>query len=940
MSEPFITQLDTELPLVVVIYDQSPFSEVICKILEKTNFTLEFLSSKKIDGHHLQKLFFSPTLFRVILVSESPSLISKWWGNLLRVNPSLPQGYGITPVEVWDRKIKFASPLSLLQIQDILSPTLFPWKNSISPAKSSLTQYRGDLFPLNQDEVRRAVLSFIAHPHPTPLQIVQGTAISGATLAHHLLRLVSAKNASSWTVHTKDLVRPEKNALPPIEIHSPLSAADVADLIISWQDLTVPEEMSAVSTLPEPKIKVLKPQAVSQVVPFQQVEAFHYPKTVQIPTLKPPVIKKQASPSDAPTVKTEKKTAVKTAQKKEVSIELRSAQELDDMLQKLFLEERVQQKGDVVKEMASSTLKTKKKNKYKRRLYGLSLFLFVGLLLISGFAAFSVSSFLQVKAATQQARSHNGIATQWLYQINAPLQNIIKTVPVPGITTSLETAGFLVSYQGQLSHNTQTHEQAGAFLQQVFGNHGGDIFPTWNTLSQKITTDYQQFSLLQAQLKNNTLEADLEKWSTLQQSLDAQRRSLAAITQLQPFVPALLAEDGKRSYAVLLVDSAELRPLGGKIVAVGFIDLADGKVVNTRVTSAAAIEAQFPGTLSAPQLIQSMFSRQNWSFSDTLWEPSLQESSQSVIGILQTSQQEPIAGLMVLPLESLGKISGKEQLSSEILSKVAQDPTVALNQTVYSTALESFLTSLSTLSPIQLVTVAGTTMRLLQQQEAAVFLANPSEESVMESLGWAGSLLSPACPPQFNQDKCIVDPFFQIEANVGDNKTNALLQRTMTHAIDISRQGAHHTRQITLRNAATSTAWPYGTYHAQMQLFLAPEAALEAITINGTAVPAESIVQATHDGRRELLFPVSLPARQTATIVITYQHSFNEEGKFSYAFFDQKQLGMDADPLTITVSYSDDLRPTLIAPQAEVQSHLVSFSAPRTTHSFVGIRFE
>lgn len=994
MSEPFITQLDTELPLVVLIHDESVFSQSIFSALEKTSFEVVLVKHSHLEADSLKTLLKSPRLFRVLFVAEKQQSLVKSWQKLQTFGFQVRHGYGIASADASNSDQDIDENLSVLFLRDILAPELFPWKQLVQPARQVVLDYQSNLYPLSPDEVRRVVLHYIAHPRPRSLQITQGAPVSSGSLAQHLVRLLAAKKGGEWRIVAQPLHRQLQLSLPPHELARSGSVAELADQIIKIVDFSAfnnAETPAVKKTFAQP---TMSPLTFTQpAIPVIQPLPHHYPKTIHIPKLQPPVIvlreekpvratsvvtprtleeklesnletkakpqREIKSESRPPTKRPTRVEPSSKAETKEIAtivpqVELKSTQELDTMLQKLFAEERVQQKEEVVKKLTTTTVKTSKTNRYRKRLYRLSLVIFIALAAVSSVFALSAAAFFQLQHATQKGEIASAFSRHWLATSVPLVREMLDVVPLPSLNNYLDDTLFLTSYQQQQQQLFDTREQFGAFLAQVMAPQTeGDVFANWTQLSQDLASHYQQFSLLEAQVKNNALDTQEASWRPLREQLASQRRNLAALNQLQTHIPSLLAKDGKRTYAVLLADNTELRPSGGKIVAVGFVEMSNGRLSNAWVTSATELEARFPGRLSTPELVQAMFQRQNWSFSDTLWEPSLSGSSREIIGVLQSSQADEVNGLLVLPVSSLGSIfevTGPvtlnnqaltgEQLPSELTKLVATSSTGTLNTELYATLLNEVLQDMRALSPTQLVRVTAIMSQLLQNQEAAIFLVDQSEETTIESLGWSGSLLSPTCPAQFNDKPCEVEPFFQVEANLGDTKTNSLLRRSLSHTISLSRQGAQHTRQITLRNTATGNAWPYGAYHAQMQLFMAPEAVLKQITVNGTPLSADAIIQTSYEGRQKVVFPVRVAPQETAHIVVAYDHLFQQDGAFSYAFFDQKQIGIGADPLTITVSYSEDLKPTLVAPQAEFQSNLISFSTPRTSHTFVGISFE
>ena len=882
MSEPLITQLDTELPIVLIIKDKSDFSDVVVSALKTSQLELKtWESSTYLDWQQLKKILNSPRLFRVVLVAEAETTAQDWWEEF-ELHTHLQQGYAV----VNGLNQSHAENLSLLLLRDIFSAKLAPWKHFLNKKKQEVNEYHTTLYPLALPAVKQSVLRFIAHPHPAQVQVVQGSSMSSSSLAQHLLRMLNTQYHQVWSLNKFSFQNSRSVPVVPTVLENTQDEADLAADIISWM-----KKQRSSSEERQP-VRARSPLFAQPELLPQKILPQHFPKTVTIPTLKPPVITKSVSRT-ATTQTVETKQAVTRPKLSAATENFEDEQDFEVVLHKLFQTERVQQKEAVVKKLTTTTVKTTHRNAYRRKLYALSLAVVAAILFVSGCLVVSLVSFAQIRATTLAGQPAATWTKTWLKWLTPSLQMVTQHLPLSGLEADLDTTQTLLSFQDQQQQLRQTEAVTENFLALIFTAQPGNVFDAWKTVMPAITTAYQQTSLVEAHLKNTSLSLPPTDIAKLKDRLAAERRNLVAATQLQSITPTLLAKDGKRTYAVLLTDTAELRPMGGKILAVGFVELANGKVSNTWVRSASEVEARFPGQLAAPEFTQALFSKKQWNFSDTLWEPSLSASSREVTGVLQSIQANQIDGLVVLPVTSLGKlvaVTGPlsvegtsyagDQLAAQLLKK-----SVTNSEPVYSATLQTFFDALKNLPADKFSPLLSQTTELLNNQELALFSTNDSEEAIFETLGWSGELLSPACPAEFNQQPCVVDPYFQLEANVGNNKANEYVKRTMNHTISLSSTGAHHTQQTTFYNVSPSATWPYGNYIAEIQVFLAPDAILDTITVNGTQLPADTVLQTSYQGRKEIVFPLTVPVAKTTSVVVSYDLPFSEASSFLLHLF-------------------------------------------------------
>jgi hypothetical protein len=110
----------------------------------------------------------------------------------------------------------------------------------------------------------------------------------------------------------------------------------------------------------------------------------------------------------------------------------------------------------------------------------------------------------------------------------------------------------------------------------------------------------------------------------------------------------------------------------------------------------------------------------------------------------------------------------------------------------------------------------------------------------------------------------------QVEANIGINKANYYLVRTIDHKIFVTRKSAQHTRTILFENKAQSNSWPKGTYKTYMRFFVNPNVIVEKALINGSELTQNQIIQTEEDGLKVVGLRVDVPIQKQISVELVY----------------------------------------------------------------------
>ncbi len=646
---------------------------------------------------------------------------------------------------------------------------------------------------------------------------------------------------------------------------------------------------------------------------------------------------------------------------------------LEEEITRIFGSGRVQKKVSQVKKRVKDKKHLERKNTY-RSFVGFFMAIVVGMAL--GMAVF-LGSFVLTKKLTVQAitsladrtKSGEPIPDKELKQLNNNMSAITKVLSFEVETyrmifgkDKLQEEELLVSLGEELpkiqAFSTEYKQRVISFSQQFFNQQPGDAKSSLTSISADAEEAYKRLSLLQNQVKAYTNEIEdpvqVELLQQFTSRIQDQRKLMAVQIQLQQALPSLLGIDGRKTYAILLQNNQELRPTGGLIQAVALITVDKGVLIDTQVFDVSELDKMFSGQVSPPPEVQSYLGEKNWSLRDANWDPDFPQTSQQVVWFLEKmlgKKVDGVVGINLYVLQDMLKAIGpvslpeyNETLSEKnFLDRVEFHSEIKLVQsgrTEYlSTVFNKILGQVTTLPPEKVIPLLSSLYGDLKSRQATVFVNQPDKNVLLANLGWGGEISTPQCPAPFNDQPCITDTFYQTEANIGINKANFTLERNIRHLVTLNESSITHQRVISLRNTSTSNAWPLGAYKAYIRFYVPDSASLQMIKINDTVLQPMSVVVKPEHGKKYFGVPVEVGVGETKNITLTYSEPLASKSPFSYVFFEQKQPGTGSDPYTLAVQFNSNLHPAVIAPQAEVEGQMVSFTNAKDKNLFMGLKF-
>jgi hypothetical protein len=544
---------------------------------------------------------------------------------------------------------------------------------------------------------------------------------------------------------------------------------------------------------------------------------------------------------------------------------------------------------------------------------------------------------------------------RWLYTIMRPA---VRLTQGQEKTTHVDRL-FEVSAKGIeiVDSGLQLYTDLEHGYQQFVGSQPGESVETFTNLTGQFETLFTQLSGLQSEVQTlgnpYNIEFIAEINGHLSRELPGLRKTVLSAQKVSYILPQLLGEKEEKTYLVLFQNNAELRPTGGFIGSFGIVRLKNGKLVEFRVEDVYEADGQLNGFVTPPEEIVQYLNEEQWYLRDVNWSPDFPTVAQRANWFIDKAMGVKPDGVIALNLEvakRLLAVTGpieivdyNEVITQDNLFQQAQTHS-EINFFPGSNGKKDFLSAVATqlmnkmfYQPSNKLQLAQALLDSADESELFISLNEPAAEEVFATLGWNGEVRTPSCPAIFSQENCFVDTVMQVEANVGVNKANQFIERTINQESEILSDRVRHTREVILTNNSASEAWPAGKYKVYMRWFVTRGSELRSLTVDGQPMDI-SLVKRQQEVEKDVYgFFVEVPIKSTKTISLFYETPLPANLK-TYALFEQKQSGTSGDAVKHVFNVGDRAVSS-VAPEPQIAGRELTFTSNRQSHDFMAVEF-
>jgi len=379
--------------------------------------------------------------------------------------------------------------------------------------------------------------------------------------------------------------------------------------------------------------------------------------------------------------------------------------------------------------------------------------------------------------------------------------------------------------------------------------------------------------------------------------------------------PQILGQDKSKTYLVLFENNMELRPTGGFIGSFGLVTFDGGRLTDLTVNDVYSADGQLNGHVEPPPPIKDYLGEANWWLRDSNWDPDFPTSAKRAEWFLDKELSKQVDGVVstdLFPVKGILKSMGPIFLSDYNLNITSDNLYEETQSEVQSNFFPgahkkaSFLTALSrnllggiiNLKINQKLGILKTFYEGLDGRHIQIYLHDNSQQNAVSALEWDGAVTSPTCG-----SNCYADLVGVVEANVGDNKANYFIQRSMNLNLTVGPSGVDHMLTLDLVNTANPALGPSGKYKDYIRIIIPSDTSLVSVrSDNGNTQENLSPEITEIRGHKEVGVLVEVLAGSNKNIEFSWV-SKTDGGSLltSYGLYVRKQAGIDADKISINI---------------------------------------
>lgn len=258
-----------------------------------------------------------------------------------------------------------------------------------------------------------------------------------------------------------------------------------------------------------------------------------------------------------------------------------------------------------------------------------------------------------------------------------------------------------------------------------------------------------------------------------------------------------------QQYLLLFQNNREIRPTGGFIGSFALVDVSRGEVKKVQVDTIYNPDGQLREYLIPPEPLRKITDR--WYSRDANWFADFRSSAQKVSTLFERSGGGTVDGVIAVTptvLERLLRVSGPIPMPAYGITVTAEnivDETQRLTTFEYDKALNAPKAFVADLLPELLDRVThlprerwGDLVSLLndslREKHVLVFLREVGAQEKVEQLKWAGAV-----------EATDGDYLLRVEANVGGDKTDGLMDQSVDYNVTIDPDGSAVATLVTTR---------------------------------------------------------------------------------------------------------------------------------------------
>jgi len=509
-------------------------------------------------------------------------------------------------------------------------------------------------------------------------------------------------------------------------------------------------------------------------------------------------------------------------------------------------------------------------------------------------------------------------------------------------------ADFLAPVAVQkLDENFRTGKQ----LAQVEVDLFSSLYVFSNIYNGTSSNPKNDFSKSLATVKNTLLKLDeMKAQNQLPQNLQARLSDNSYMIYLLENTidtsPQILGFQGEKKYLILFQNNMELRPGGGFIGSYGILDINNGKFGKLDIHDVYDADGKLTTHIEPPFGLRRYEGASHFFLRDSNFAVDNTVNAAASADILSRETGEKVDGVITVDtnfikniLSVLGTVTVndyKEQVTADnfyLLTQKHAEENFFPGSTQKSDFLRSLLSSMQeSLSEKKGVSYLKLS-RAIEQSIKEKHLQFVFVDSAIQKIFTVNNLSGAVWDGRQINDNTFDDFLGTVDANLGQNKTNYYLHRSISQNVTISDSGQiDEEATINYQNMSKKNSVFGGDYKNYVRFILPTGADLKFVSIDNKQVaitsaitdpslfsaanfhpPSALEIETTEVNGKEVVgffLIVAIESSKKVSINYTVPQIISATApSFSYDLLLRKQPGTDQDPYSLTLSYPNKFKP-------------------------------
>lgn len=394
--------------------------------------------------------------------------------------------------------------------------------------------------------------------------------------------------------------------------------------------------------------------------------------------------------------------------------------------------------------------------------------------------------------------------------------------------------------------------------------------------------------------------------------LQSGRQQLTQILDIGEF----LTRDSQ-TWVIVFQNTTEVRATGGFAGSYALLHLQNGKLGELVIEDIYDADGQFEGFVSPPSGVREYTSgSRGLRLPDANWWPDYPKSSQVMLQFFALGNRDDVVGIAAINVEVIEKIlqitgpvwlpDYDTQLTADNTAQVLRTdrenffPGSSQKKHLISHAATMLKEKVASLNAHEFRQLAQMFLQLPAQKSIQIYATNPELQNELAQLHLTGEIGTTTAHAQSLQNRCncMMDTLMLVESNVGINKVNSEISRSVL--LDWNKQNQTLVANVTYKHTGNyvPTKPDENTGYVNYQrLIFSPEYAVTTVSIGDQILEAYDLETiSTHRGEelRQLgfLVPVLSGTEQQVSITLQRQSPISH----THGLLIHKQSGLPGVP--------------------------------------------